>query len=65
MLTEMEQKTLKYITKYIVENGRSPSHLDIANNLKITRQRVSAIIAQLSKKDVIKRKKYLPRSIKV
>lgn len=65
MLTEMEEKALKFITKYIVENGIAPSMEEIGNACNFKKQRASAIVAQLSKKEAVSYKKYVPRSIRV
>lgn len=65
MLTEMEEKTLRCITEYIVKNGKSPSQIDIAVKLGISRQRASVLIKQISKKGEIKYRKYEPRSIQI
>jgi len=65
MLTEMEKKTLKCITEYIVKNGKSPSQIDVATTLGISRQRASVLISQIAKKGEIKYKSYVPRSIQI
>lgn len=65
MLTEMEKKTLKAIAQHIVENGKSPSQIEIAKKLKLSRQRIGTLYKQLASKEEIKYKSYVPRSVQI